>query len=80
MSGKKIPGSLTARDLVIRGTVMASIITVPSLAAFLACWTVLGDLIQAAIVGAVVHFVAMGFSLKISKKLLVKKPDANPDV
>jgi len=59
---------------------MASIITVPSLTAFLVSWTVLEDLIQAAIVGAVVHFVAMGFSLKISKKLLVKKPDANPDV
>jgi len=80
MSGKRSPGSLTTRDLVIRGTVMASIITVPSLTAFLVSWTVLEDLIQAAIVGAVVHFVAMGFSLKISKKLLVKKPDANPDV
>jgi len=80
MSGRKSPGSLTAKDLVIRGTVMASIITVPSLTAFLVSWTVLEDLIQAAIVGAVVHFVAMGFSLKISKKLLVKKPDANPDV
>jgi hypothetical protein len=30
-------------------------------------------LIYAAIVGAVVHFIAMGFSLKISKKMLVKK-------
>jgi len=80
MSGRKSPGPLTARDLVIRGTVMASIITVPSLAAFLVSWTVLDDLIQAAIVGAVVHFAAMGFSLKISRKLLVKKPDANPDV
>jgi len=80
MSGRKSPGSLTTKDLVIRGTVMAAVITVPSLAAFLVSWTVLEDLIQAAIVGAVVHFMAMGFSLKISKKLLVKKPDANPDV
>ncbi len=80
MPGKKNPGPLTTGDLVIRGTVMASIITVPSLAAFLASWAILDDLIQAAIVGAVVHFIAMGFSLKISKRFLTKRPGANPDV
>jgi len=36
-------------------------------------WMILDDLIQAAIIGAVVHFIAMGFSLKISKKFLVKR-------
>ena len=80
MSTKKNPNSLTTRDLIIRGTVMASIITVPSLIAFFVSWTVLDDLIQAAIVGAVVHFIAMGFSLKISKKFLTKKSTNNPDV
>jgi hypothetical protein len=34
---------------------------------------ILEDLISAAILGAVVHFIAMGFSLKISKKILIKK-------
>ncbi len=52
---------------------MATILTVPSLIAFLITWTVLDNLINAAIVGGIVHFIAMGFSLKISKKILVKK-------
>ena len=52
---------------------MATILTVPSLIAFLIAWTVLDNLINAAIVGGIVHFIAMGFSLKISKKILVKK-------
>ena len=52
---------------------MATILTVPSLIAFLITWTVLDNLINAAIVGGIVHFIAMGFSLKISKKILVRK-------
>ena len=52
---------------------MATILTVPSSIAFLITWTVLDNLINAAIVGGIVHFIAMGFSLKISKKILVKK-------
>jgi len=52
---------------------MAIILTVPSIIAFLISWIILDNLITAAIVGGVVHFVAMGFSLKISKKILVKK-------
>ena len=52
---------------------MAAIIAVPSLIAFVIVWTLFENLTTGAIVGAVVHFIAMGFSLKISKKLLVKK-------
>lgn len=63
---------LSTKDLILKGSVIAVIVTIPSIAAFLISWNVLDDLIQAAIVGAVVHFVAMGFSLKISKKFLVK--------
>ena len=52
---------------------MATILTVPSITAFLITWVILDNLINAAIVGGVIHFIAMGFSLKISKKILVKK-------
>jgi len=52
---------------------MATILTIPSIIAFLITWIILDNLINAAIVGGVVHFIAMGFSLKISKKILVKK-------
>ncbi|MDF2421572.1 MAG: hypothetical protein OPY06_01005 [Nitrosopumilus sp.] len=64
---------LSIREIAIKGTVIAIIITVPSVLAFLISWTVLDNLIYAAILGAVIHFIAMGFSLKISKKILVKK-------
>jgi len=57
----------------LKGTIMATILTVPSIVAFLITWIILENLINAAIVGGVVHFIAMGFSLKISKKILVKK-------
>ena len=57
----------------LKGTIMATILTVPSIIAFLITWTILDNLINAAIGGGVVHFIAMGFSLKISKKILVKK-------
>jgi len=64
---------LKISEIIVKGTIMATILTVPSLVAFLITWTVLDNLINAAIVGGIIHFIAMGFSLKISKKILVKK-------
>ena len=60
-------------EIVLKGTIMATIVTVPSIIAFLISWIILDNLITAAIVGGIIHFIAMGFSLKISKKILVKK-------
>ena len=64
---------LKISEIILKGTIMATIVTVPSIIAFLISWTVLDDLVTAAIVGGIIHFIAMGFSLKISKKILVKK-------
>ncbi|MGB0642988.1 MAG: hypothetical protein ACPGKY_06670 [Nitrosopumilus sp.] len=64
---------LKISEIMFKGTIMATILTVPSIIAFLITWIILDNLINAAIVGGVVHFIAMGFSLKISKKILVKK-------
>lgn len=64
---------LSIKEIAIRGTIIAVIITVPSLISFVIAWTVLNDLLYAVILGGVVHFITMGFSLKISKKLRVKK-------
>jgi len=72
VSDNKQP-KLSIREIALRGTIIATIITVPSIITFLLIWIVLDNLIYAAILGAVVHFIAMGFSLKISKKILVKK-------
>jgi hypothetical protein len=61
------------KDIILKGSVIAVIVTIPSIVSFLISWMILDDLIQAAIIGAIIHFIAMGFSLKISKKLLVKR-------
>jgi len=54
-------------------TAVAIIVVIPSLIAFFLSWLVLDDIFQAAIVGGTIHFIAMGFSLKISKKFFTKK-------
>jgi hypothetical protein len=64
---------LSIREIALKGTIIAVIITVPSIISFGITWKILDNLLYAAILGAIVHFVAMGFSLKISKKILVKK-------
>jgi hypothetical protein len=68
-----IKSNLKFSEIVLKGTIMATILTVPSIIVFLISWTVFDNLITAAIMGGIVHFIAMGFSLKISKKILVKK-------
>jgi hypothetical protein len=64
---------LKISEIVLKGTIMATIVTVPSIIAFLIIWIILDNLITAVIVGGIIHFIAMGFSIKISKKILVKK-------
>jgi len=61
------------QEIVLRGTIIAIIITVPSLAAFVFTWIFFDDFILGAFSGVVVHLIALVFSWKISKKLLVKK-------
>ena len=70
MTSDNKTGKLTMRDIVLKGTIIAVIVTIPSIVSFMVAWMILDNLIQAAIIGAVVHFIAMGFSLKISKKLV----------
>jgi len=64
---------LSMQEIILRGTIIAVIITVPSLVTFVIVWILFNDLVMGAILGVVVHFIAMGFSLKISKKILIKK-------
>jgi hypothetical protein len=61
------------KDIFLKGSIIAVIVTIPSIASFMIAWVILDDLLFAALIGAVIHFIAMGFSLKISKKLLVKR-------
>ena len=64
---------LSIREIALRGTIIAVIITVPSIISFAITWKILDNLLYAVMLGVIVHFIAMGFSLKISKKILVKK-------
>lgn len=73
MTSDNKTGKLTMKDIILKGSIIAVVVTVPSIVSFVATWVILGDLIQAAIIGAIIHFIAMGFSFKISKKLLIKK-------
>jgi hypothetical protein len=67
------PDKLTLKEIILKGSVIAILVVIPSISAFFLSWFLLDDLLQAAIIGGIVHFIAMGFSLKISKKFLTKK-------
>jgi hypothetical protein len=57
-----------SNDIFLKGTIIAIFITIPSLSAFFISWHILTDIILAAIIATVIHFIAMIFSFKISKK------------
>ena len=61
------------RWTILRGSALAGMVLIPSFSIFAILWVMLDDLFVAAIIGGIVHFVAMGFSLKLSKKFLTRK-------
>lgn len=73
MSSDNKTSKLTMKEIILKGSIIAVIVTVPSITSFAISWFVLDNLMHAAIIGGVIHFIAMGFSLKISKKLLIKR-------
>jgi hypothetical protein len=73
LSDEKKPDKLTSKEIILKGTAIALFVIIPSLSAFFLSWKILDELLQAAIIGGIVHFIAMGFSLKISKKFFSKK-------
>jgi hypothetical protein len=64
---------LTIKEIILKGSIISIFVIIPSLSAFVLSWIILDDLLQAVIIGGIIHFIAMGFSMKISKKFLVKK-------
>lgn len=65
--------NLSLKQIILKGSFIAILLVIPSLSAFFLSWVFLDNLFQAVIIGGIIHFVAMGFSLKISKKFLTKK-------
>jgi hypothetical protein len=73
LSDEKKADELTKKEIILKGTAIAIFVIIPSLSVFFLSWRILDDLLQAAIIGGIVHFIVMGFSLKISKKFFAKK-------
>ncbi|MGD2106605.1 MAG: hypothetical protein PVH93_03265 [Nitrosopumilaceae archaeon] len=73
MSDENDPDRLTIKEIILKGTIIAIIVVIPSLSIFFLAWFLLDNLLYAAIIGGIVHFMAMGFSLKISKKFFAKE-------
>ena len=55
----------------VAGTILALIISVPRIIAFLVAWKVGGSMLNALIVSIIVYFISFGFSVEISKKMKV---------
>ena len=62
------------KDIVAKGSIIAIIISVPTLIAFFGVWTVSDDLIYGAVAGLITNFVTLGISFKIVSKKFTKKP------
>jgi ABC-type uncharacterized transport system permease subunit len=61
------------KEIFLKGSLIGLIISAPSLTAFFISWSVFDDKYVALIIGIVVHFIGMGFSLKLAKKLFKAK-------
>jgi hypothetical protein len=72
LSDDKKSVKLTKQEIILKGTIISMIITIPSLVTFAIVWIFFNDVILGVILGALIHFISMIFSLKISKKLLIK--------
>ena len=60
--------------IVAKGSIIAILISVPTLIVFFGVWTISDDLIYGAVAGLITNFVALGISFKIVSKKFTKKP------
>jgi len=65
---------ITMKDIVAKGSIIAIIISVPTLIVFFGVWTISNDLIYGAVAGLITNFIALGISFKIVSKKFTKKP------
>ena len=64
---------ITTKDLIAKGSLIAVLISVPTLIAFFGVWNITGDLISGAVTGLITNFIALGISFKIVNKKFTKK-------
>ena len=65
---------LTMTNIVAKGSLIAIIISVPTLIVFFAIWTLSNDLIYGAVGGLITNFITLGISFKLVSKKFTKKP------
>lgn len=66
---------LSTRDIFVRGSILGTIITVPSVSTFLILWYLTEEMVMPAIVAAAVHFATMILAYKLAKRIFVKQTD-----
>ena len=67
------PKKITTMELITKGSLIAVLISVPTLIAFFGIWTMTGDLISGAVTGLIANFIALGISFKIVNKKFIKQ-------
>ncbi|NMI83313.1 MAG: hypothetical protein EX286_01510 [Candidatus Nitrosopelagicus brevis] len=72
-SSKKI----TTKDIVAKGSLIAIIISVPTVVVFFGMCTITAYLIFCGVGGLITNFFALGIAFKIVSKKFVKKPKDN---
>ena len=65
---------VTTMDLITKGSLIALIITIPTLIVYFGVWTMTDDLIYGAVGGLITNFITLGISFKIVNKKFTKKP------
>ena len=63
---------LSTGEIIMKSSLVAVIIAIPTVVVFLAVWILSNDLLYGAISGIVMNFIAMGASFKIVKIFLSK--------
>ena len=66
---------ISKKNIYAVGTVLAIFMSVPGIIAFVVAWKVGGNMFTALIISAIVYFISMGFSVKISRKMKVVSED-----
>ena len=66
---------ISKRNIYTAVTILALIISISGIVAFLVIWKASGNMFTAMIVSIVVYLISMGFSVKMSKKMKVVSED-----
>ena len=71
---------LSTGEIIMKSSLVAVIIAIPTVVAFLAVWILSNDLLYGAISGIVMNFIAMGASFKIVKNFFSKDQSKNSEI